>query len=1158
MLKHGWKWLLAVVALATIALTALAQGTATSDARAVHASASLAPDQPNLWLSTPRTALPDALQPLDNIAQVAAGYYHTCALTTAGGVKCWGHNYYGELGDGTKANKSTPVDVVGLDSGVSAITAGYSHTCALTTAGGVKCWGGNGNGQLGDGTTTNSSTPVAVVGLGSGVSAVTAGGSHTCALTTAGGVKCWGWNGDGELGDGTTADSSTPVAVVGLGSGVSTVTAGGAHTCALTTAGGVKCWGGNWYSQLGDGMTSDRSTPVDVVGLGSGVSAVTAGGYHTCAVTTAGGVKCWGRNGDGRLGDGTTANKSTPVDVLGLGSGVSTITAGNAHTCALITAGDVRCWGANYDGQLGDGTTEDSSTPVAVVGLGSGVSVVMAGGDHTCALTTVGGVKCWGRNGDGELGDGTTADSSTPVAVVGLGSGVSTITAGGSHTCALTTAGGVKCWGRNDDGQLGDGTTTPSNTPVAVVGLNSGGSAITAGGYHTCALTTNGGVRCWGANWIGQLGDGSTASSSTPVAVVGLGSGMNAISAGDRHTCALTTVGGAKCWGANYDGRLGDGTTASSSTPVGVVGLASGVSAITAGWYHTCAVTASGGANCWGWNSSGQLGDGNAWRTTPVDVLREATSTPTATFTPSPTPTGTSTPTPTNTPSPTPTNTPTPTPTNTPTPTSTPTVTSASPADAYEPDDDCPSARTISADGVSQRHTLQRQGDEDWVRFDAAAGAIYQIDAMPLPDSPADLMLEFYIDCVGLPDASQGYSFSNGVRIDDYTPAADGPVYLRLLNHDPAVAGAHVAYRLSVRRLDQDAGPGALILVAGRKRSNDPAQPKITYVARTVYNLFRDRDYPDDRILYLTTDLGQPGADALPSVSALRTAITTWARDKVDAQRPLTVFLVDHGDRDVLYLDGSQRLTPADLDAWLTALENDVPDLKVNVIVEACKSGSFIVGSDEVSKPGRVIVTATTDDADAYTSNLGAHFSDHFLAELGRNSSLASSFIIARQAAVQAHPRQNAWLDGDGDGIPNEPADEAVAAQRGFGIPGTLGEAWPPYIAAASPPAQVTGGRGVLRATVLDDTRVRRVWAVIYPPDYTPPPSSDELVTEVMPTIVLQPGADNVYAAEYTGFDQQGAYRVVIYAEDEDGLPAQPVPVIVNSGSRALLPLIVR
>ena len=478
--------------------------------------------------------------------------------------------------------------------------------------------------------------------------------------------------------------------------------------------------------------------------------------------------------------------------------------------------------------------------------------------------------------------------------------------------------------------------------------------------------------------------------------------------------------------------------------------------------------------------------------------------------------------------------------------------------DTYEVDDDCASARPIGMDGTSQQHTFQRTADEDWVRFDAIAGAIYQIDAMPLPDSPADLALEFYTDCAGLPDASQGHSFSDGVRIDDYTPPADGPVYLRLLNHDPAVAGAHVAYRLSVRRLDQDAGPGALILVAGRKRASDPQQHKITHVARTVYDLFRDRDYSDDRILYLTTDLSQPGADALPSVNALRTAITAWASDKVDAQRPLTVFLVDHGDRDVLYLDGLHRLTPADLDAWLSELENAVPNLKVNVIIEACKSGSFILAPGEVSKPGRVIVTSTTNDADAYASDLGAYFSDHFLAELGRNSSLAASFTVARYAANQAHPRQNAWLDGDGDGIPNEPADEAVAAQRGFGIPGTLGEAWPPYIAAASPPAQVTGGRGVLRATVLDDTRVRRVWAVIYPPDYTPPPSSDELVTEVMPTIVLQPGADNVYAAEYTGFDQQGAYRVVIYAEDEDGLPAQPVPVIVNSGSRALLPLIVR
>jgi len=502
---------------------------------------------------------------------------------------------------------------------------------------------------------------------------------------------------------------------------------------------------------------------------------------------------------------------------------------------------------------------------------------------------------------------------------------------------------------------------------------------------------------------------------------------------------------------------------------------------------------------------------------------------------------------------------PTCTPTATPTSTSTPTMTPQSAVDKYEPDDTCLSAQGIDLTGVGQPHTFHRVADEDWVRFDNIAGATYQIDAVPREDSPADLVIEWYTGCKALPDGRQGYPFSDGVHFEYMRPAS-GTVYLRLLNHDPAVAGVHVGYQISVRRLDQDAGPGALILVAGRKKLNDPVQPNINRVARNVYDLFRDRGYTDDRILYLSVDLSQAGVDAQPSVNALRTAITSWALDKVDAQRPLTLFLVDHGDRDVLYLDDltGQRVTPTDLDGWFTTLENTIAGLKINVIVEACKSGSFIVAPGVVSKPGRVIVSATTSDADAYTSDLGAIFSDHFLAELGRNSSLAASFAAARQAAKLAHPRQNAWLDGDGDGVPNEQADEDEAAQRGFGIPGTLGDAWPPFIAAVTPPAQITNQRGILRATVLDDTRVQRVWAVIYPPDYTPPESGDELVTEVLPTIVLQQGAVDVYAAEYTGFDKQGVYRIVIYADDEDGLPARPAVLTIDTRNRTMLPLIVR
>ncbi|MGB8215420.1 MAG: hypothetical protein WCE68_17860 [Anaerolineales bacterium] len=419
-------------------------------------------------------------------------------------------------GVGSTLGNSLPYANVDYGVNMHDVTSGSNGSC-----GSYLCTAGAGyDGPTGLGTPLGLaaftiSTPTMI-------SAISAGGDRTCALTAGGGVKCWGYNGDGQLGDGKTADRHTPVNVNGLAGGVSAIAAGGNHTCALTTSGGVKCWGYNGYGQLGDGTTTDRHTPVNVVGLASGVSAISAGGNHTCALTTGGGVKCWGYNGYGQLGDGTTTNRHTPVNVIGLTGGVSAIAAGGDHTCALTTGGAVQCWGWNHLGQLGDGTTTNRHTPVNVAGLTGGVSTIAAGADHTCALTTEGGVKCWGYNGYGQLGDGTTTDRHTPVNVAGLISGVSAIVAGGDHTCALTTGGAVQCWGRNHSGQLGDGTTTNRHRPVNGLGLSGGVSAIAAGGDHTCALTTEGYVKCWGYNNSGQVGDGTTTNRRTPVYVVGM------------------------------------------------------------------------------------------------------------------------------------------------------------------------------------------------------------------------------------------------------------------------------------------------------------------------------------------------------------------------------------------------------------------------------------------------------------------------------------------------------------------------------------------------------------------------------------------------------------------------------------------------------------
>jgi uncharacterized protein YjdB len=330
--------------------------------------------------------------------------------------------------------------------------------------------------------------------------AVSAGGGHTCGLSPTLEVFCWGQNDRGQLGASGPA-SATPR--TRRGTTFAAVSAGSAHTCGITSEGRIECWGSSADGRLGSGLGGDYKL-------------VVAGGGHTCALRRDGSAVCWGNNGRGQLGDGSQESSRSPRTVTG-GIKFDALVAGGEHTCGLTAAGKAYCWGSNWTGAVGSGQPPGSvKEPVAVVG-GLTFRALTAGETHTCGITQAGAAYCWGGNRSGQLGDGSTstADRDRPVPVSGI-QRFSTISAGASHTCAVTTAGKAVCWGRNDAGQLGNGSTTSSSRPFAVAAETSF-TAISAGGNHTCGVTVGGESLCWGGNQQGQLGDGSRTNQVRPV-----------------------------------------------------------------------------------------------------------------------------------------------------------------------------------------------------------------------------------------------------------------------------------------------------------------------------------------------------------------------------------------------------------------------------------------------------------------------------------------------------------------------------------------------------------------------------------------------------------------------------------------------------------------
>ena len=381
--------------------------------------------------------------------------------------------------------------------------------------------------------------------------------SATCYIDPVEGVKCWGLIGLDQCdlsSSHTWKGHSSPEQIPGLTSGVMAVAIGPKHRCALTSTGAVWCWGCNRHGSLGDGTGRNSDVPVEARILASRATAVAVGNDFTCVVSS-GAVYCWGDNGFGQLGNGTRITKTVPTLVSGLESGVVSVSASWDHACALKSSGELWCWGANYWGQIGIGTRATRAVPTPVSVFGSDVVAVEAFFENTCALKSSGELWCWGMTGTRVSVEYMPMDRDVPTRVVGLPPDVAAFTAGFMHTCVLAS-GGVWCLGSN-----------------------------TAGYMHTCVLPS-GGVWCLGSNDRCLLGIGSNPlslgetsanlrkNSLTPV--VGLTSDVVAFSAGTYHTCAVKSGGAVWCWGSNYWGQLGDGTTTDRCIPVLVPGTGGG------------------------------------------------------------------------------------------------------------------------------------------------------------------------------------------------------------------------------------------------------------------------------------------------------------------------------------------------------------------------------------------------------------------------------------------------------------------------------------------------------------------------------------------------------------------------------------------------------
>ena len=611
---------------------------------------------------------------------VAAYSDTSIALASNGQLYSWGNNSTGQLGDGTFVNRATPVEVSISGVVFKQIAVARSHALALAADGSIYSWGKNNSGQLGDGSKVDTVVPIQVDTsgiVGSKVFVSIAAGSgwsngYSFGVTDDGAIYGWGENSYDQLGDGTSIDQTLPVALdtsnVAAGVKFASVSAGEGHTLSLTSDGKIYGWGSNWLGAVGDGSNTDRAIPVLVAASGpmsgESVVAISAGPYHSLALTSTGQLFAWGSGSAGVLGNGTRAGANSPSTVspssFPVGTDFRSVAAGANTSIAITRAGQLFGWGYNGDGQLGIGLeTLFQTTPIAVstngLPINTTFSSIAVGYDHTLALSSEGLIYAWGDNTKGQLGNGTQSTSAVPVAVSNTnfpaGTTFSQIVSGKQYSMALSADGIVYAWGDNSSGQLGDGTTVESTLPLEVsrAGMPDSTktfSSIAVGWYHSLALTADGELFTWGSNAFAQLARNNVFPGNripTPADSSKRPSGVtfSDLAANPLTTLALGSDGRIYGWGYNYYGQLGDGskTLATSFTRVSIAGALTGKTIVQlgGGTHHFVGLDSAGDLYGWGANKNeqsdfiGQLGVGGSPAESTVPLNVDLTSVPNGT-----------------------------------------------------------------------------------------------------------------------------------------------------------------------------------------------------------------------------------------------------------------------------------------------------------------------------------------------------------------------------------------------------------------------------------------------------------------------------------------------------------------------------------------------